>query len=320
MPFLTNETVFALEKRPERLIVLGGGPMGVELAQAFRRLGSQVVLIQSGRLLPREDAEMAGFARRALLADGVELVEQAHVVRLAGVEGALAATLADGRVVEGSHLLIAAGRRPNVEALNLAAAGIAPDARGVPVNAKLKTANRRVYAIGDCASGAADGARSTHSANWHAGLVIRSALFRLPGKLAGPPLPNVVYADPEIASVGLSEEQAAAEGRKVSVLRWPFAENDRARAERAEEGLVKLVIDAKGRILGASVAGRGAGELIAPWAFAVAKGWRVRDMAGIVLPYPTLSEVSKRAAMSHFAPLAGKPWIRRILALLRTFG
>ncbi len=180
VPFLTNETVFALEKRPERLIVLGGGPMGVELAQAFRRLGSQVVLIQSGRLLPREDAEMAGFARRALLADGVELVEQAHVVRLAGVEGALAATLADGRVVEGSHLLIAAGRRPNVEALNLAAAGIAPDARGVPVNAKLKTANRRVYAIGDCASGAADGARSTHSANWHAGLVIRSALFRLP--------------------------------------------------------------------------------------------------------------------------------------------
>jgi pyruvate/2-oxoglutarate dehydrogenase complex dihydrolipoamide dehydrogenase (E3) component len=320
VPFLTNETVFDLTRRPERLLVLGGGPIGVELGQAFRRLGSEVTLVQSGRLLPREDAEIAGFARRSLLADGVSLREGAKVVAVSGVEGAITATLDDGSTLAVTHLLVAAGRAANVASLNLTAAGVTATPRGIPVNAKLKTSNRRVYAIGDCAVGATDGLQFTHVANYHAGIVIRSALFRLPAKVSNAAIPRVTYCDPEIASVGLSEDAARAAGRPVQVLRWPFAENDRAQAERATEGVVKITIDKRGAILGASIAGKSAGDLLIPWLMAVQKGWKVKDMAGFVFPYPTLSEISKRAAVSHFAPLAGKPWIRRILGFLRTFG
>ncbi len=320
VPHLTNETVFDLDKRPERLIVLGGGPIGLELGQAFRRLGSEVVIVQSGRILPREDAEIAGFARRALLADGVELHENAKVTALSGKAGAITATLSDGRSVSGTHLLIAAGRTANIGSLNLAAGGITPAPKGIPVNAKLKTVNRRVYAIGDAAIGATEGLQFTHVANYHAGLVIRSALFRFGGRISNGAIPRVTYCEPEIASVGLTEDAARAAGQPVQVLRWPFAENDRAKAERAADGLIKLMIDRKGRILGASIAGKSAGELIIPWVMAVQKGWGVRDMAGFVFPYPTLSEVSKRAAITHFAPLAARPSIRRIIGFLRKLG
>jgi pyruvate/2-oxoglutarate dehydrogenase complex dihydrolipoamide dehydrogenase (E3) component len=292
----------------------------VELGQAFQRLGSQVTIVQSGAILPREDAEIAGFARRSLLADGVTLRERAKIVRLTGREGAIVATLEDGSTIEATHLLVAAGRTPSTESLNLPAAGIEAGPRGIPVDGRLKTSNRRVYAIGDCATGATDSLQFTHAANYHAGIVIRSALFRLPAKIDNTAMPRVTYCEPEIASVGLTESALRAAGREVRVLRWPFAENDRAQAERATEGLVKLLVDAKGTILGASIAGHGAGDLLTPWVIAVQKNWRVRDMAGFVFPYPTFSEVSKRAAVSHFAPMAGKPWIRRILGFLRMFG
>jgi pyruvate/2-oxoglutarate dehydrogenase complex dihydrolipoamide dehydrogenase (E3) component len=320
VPYLTNETVFELTKRPDRLLVLGGGPIGVELGQAFRRLGSEVTIVQSGRLLPREDAEIAGFVRRSLQADGVDLREGVKVVKLADKEGALVATLDTGVTVTATHLLIATGRAANVASLNLAAAGIIPNERGIPVNQKLKTSNGRVYAIGDCAVGATDGLQFTHVANYHAGLVIRSALFRIGAKVSNKAIPRVTYCDPEIASVGLTEDVARASGIAVQVLRWPFAENDRAQAERATAGVVKLTIGKKGTILGASIAGKSAGDLLIPWVMAIQKGWGVKDMAGFVFPYPTLSEASKRAAMSHFAPLAAKPWIRRIIGFLRKLG
>lgn len=320
VPFLTNESVFDETTRPDHLLVLGGGPIGVELGQAFRRLGSAVTLLQAGRILPREDEEAANFVARALLADGVDLRENVKVIRVEGEPGKLRAVLDNGAVVVGSHLLVAAGRAPNTEALNLSAAGVAHDGSGIPVNARLKTSNSRIYAIGDCASGATGSLQFTHVANYHAGIVIRSALFRLPAKISNLAIPRVTYCDPEIASVGLSEEAARKTGKPIQVLRWPFAENDRAQAERAPAGLVKIVTDKKGRILGATLAGKHAGELLMPWIIAVQKGWSVQDMVGFVFPYPTLSEVSKRAALTHFAPLAGKPWIRRILGFLRKLG
>ncbi|MFN3673997.1 MAG: dihydrolipoyl dehydrogenase family protein [Bosea sp. (in: a-proteobacteria)] len=320
LPYLTNETVFELTQLPERLIVLGGGAVGVELAQAMARLGSRVTLVEARSLLSREDAEAAGLVRRALLREGVSVHEQARVLRVEPMRGGLRLVLEGEIAIEGTHLLVAAGRTPNVEALDLELAGIASDAKGVIVDKGLRTANRRVFAIGDCASGQAGGMQFTHVANYHAGLVLRSALFRLPVRVKTAAIPRVTYCHPEVASVGLSEEEARRKAGKVTLLRWPYAENDRAQAERLTEGFVKLVTGAKGRILGVTIVGAAAGELIVPWCMAVQKGLAVKDMAGLVFPYPTLSEVSKRAAVSFYAPLAAKPGIRKLIGFLRRFG
>jgi pyruvate/2-oxoglutarate dehydrogenase complex dihydrolipoamide dehydrogenase (E3) component len=320
---LTNETIFGLTRRPDRLLVLGGGPIGVELAQAMRRLGSEVVIIERESLLPREDREAAAVLRRTLQAEGVTLLEQAHVTSARQTGNRIRLVLGEGdgaTTVDGSHLLVAAGRQPNIGALALAAAGIASDARGITVNKGLRTSNRRVFAIGDCASGVSDQSRFTHTANYHAGLVIRSILFRLPVKVQMQAIPRVTYCDPEIASTGLSEDEAVKSGQAIRVLRWPFAENDRARTEHRVEGLVKLIASPKGRILGVTIAGAHAGELIVPWCMAIQKNYAVKDMAELVFPYPTFAEATRRAAMSFYAPLASSPGLRRIVSFLRKFG
>jgi pyruvate/2-oxoglutarate dehydrogenase complex dihydrolipoamide dehydrogenase (E3) component len=325
VPHLTNESVFDLTRLPERLVVLGGGPIGVELAQAFARLGSAVTIVEAQSLLSRDDPEAAAIVRRALLRDGVTLHEQAKALRAEAIRGGVRLVLAGAEggpdvMVEGTHLLVAAGRTPNIEALDLELAGVRNDARGVIVDKGLRTANRRIFAIGDCASGQAGGLQFTHVANYHAGLVLRSALFRLPVKADANAIPRVTYCHPELASIGLSEAKAREAGGALTVLRWPYAENDRAQAEHETQGFVKLVADRKGRILGASIVGAAAGDLIVPWALAVQKGMTVKDMAGLVFPYPTLSEVSKRVAVSFYAPLTAKPAIRRLIGFLRRFG
>ncbi len=324
VPYLTNETVFDLTRKPEHLIVVGGGPVGVELAQAHRRLGSRVTLIESSTILAREDDEGVGFVRRALLAEGVTLLEGATALKVmksgkAGVE--LVVLAADGeRSVIGSHLLIAAGRRPVLDQLGLDAARIASDAQGIVVDRGLRSSNRRVYAIGDCAGGAAGDARFTHVANYHAGLVIRSALFRLRARVEPRILPRVTYCAPEMACVGLGEIEARAAHRTVQTLRWPFAENDRAKATGESGGMIKVTADAKGRILGAMIVGAHAGELITPWTLAISQGLKLADIAGTVMPYPTLSEVSRRVTITSFAPLTIRPAVRRVIRLLRIFG
>lgn len=324
LPFLTNETVFDLTRRPARLLVLGGGPVGVELAQAHRRFGAEVTLVEAARLLPREDPEAADMARRALLADGVALHEGAKVLRAepGGQDGValVLETDAGEQTIAGSHLLLAAGRRAVVDDLGLDAAGIRTDEAGIVVDRGLRTSNRRVYAIGDCASGAAGALRFTHVANHHAGLVLRNALFRLPVRVDRAAIPRVTFCDPEIAAVGLGEAEARARHAGVQTLRWPFAENDRAQAERRGEGFVKIVADRRGRVLGATIAGPNAGELVAPWTIAVERRLKLSDMAGFVMPYPTLSEASRRVAVSAFAPLTQKPLLRRLIGFLRRFG
>lgn len=316
---LTTDTFFDLTRRPERLLVLGGGPTGVEIAQSMRRLGCEVTLIEAGRLLPREDAEAAAVLRRTLLAEGVTVLEQATVLR-AEQNGARVRLLLDGAQeegVSGTHLLVATGRRPNIEGLDLAVAGITVDDGGIRVNRSLRTSNSRVFAIGDCVAG---GPRQTHAASHQAGLVIRSALFRLSSAFDTDLVPRVVFCDPEIATVGLAEDQARAKGHDIRILRWPFSENDRARTERRTAGLVKLVVTRKGRILGIMIAGPHAGELIAPWCLALQKGLHVKDMAGAMLPYPTYGEAARRAAMSFYTPMVRRPGLRRLIRLLRIFG
>lgn len=324
-PFLTNETIFSQTKRPDRLLVLGGGPIGVELAQAMARLGSAVTIVEAQTLLSRDDPEAAGLVRRALLAEGVALHENARVLRVEPGRGKVRLVLegrdgAAAQSVEGTHLLVAAGRKPNIEDLDLDLAGVASDNKGVIVGKGLRTANRRIFAIGDCAGGKAGGMQFTHVANYHAGLVVRSALFRLPVKVDLGAVPRVTYCHPELASAGLSEAQARENGEDIRILRWPFSENDRAQAERATDGFVKLVTNAKGRILGVTIVGERAGDLLVPWCMALQKRMGVKDMAGLVFPYPTVSEASKRAAVSFYAPLAAKPGIRRLIGFLRRFG
>jgi pyruvate/2-oxoglutarate dehydrogenase complex dihydrolipoamide dehydrogenase (E3) component len=218
--------------------------------------------------------------------------------------------------IEASHLLIATGRRASVDGLGLDAAGIKHDAKGIVVDKGLRTTNARIYAIGD----AAGGPQFTHAANYHAGLVIRNALFRLPVKVDDDLIPRVTFTDPELAHVGLTETQARDRGHTIRILRWPFLENDRAQTEREVGGHIKIVTNRTGRILGATIVGANAGELIATWALAISQRHNIRAMAGLVLPYPTLAEIGKRAAMSYFTPGLTSPWVRRIIALLRLFG
>jgi pyruvate/2-oxoglutarate dehydrogenase complex dihydrolipoamide dehydrogenase (E3) component len=317
-PYLTNETLFALEALPQRLIVLGGGPIGIEMAQAFRRLGAAVTVVEAAQILSREDPEAAEVVRAALRGDGVDLREGAAVTRADSTPEGVALTLEGGETVTGSHLLVATGRRPALDRLDLTAAGIETNARGIVVDAGLRSvSNRRVYAVGDVAGGA----QFTHVAGYHAGIVIRSALFRLPARARIDHIPRVTYTDPELAQIGPTEAEARAADPRVSTVRTSFAENDRARAERRTEGFVKAVLDRRGRVIGATVVGAGAGEQIGVWALAVSERLKIGAVAGIVAPYPTRGEAAKRAAGAHFTlRLFENPMLKRIVRLLARLG
>jgi pyruvate/2-oxoglutarate dehydrogenase complex dihydrolipoamide dehydrogenase (E3) component len=319
VPYLTNETVFDLATRPEHLIVIGGGPIGLELAQAFRRLGAAVTVLEAAAPLAREDPECAQVVLDALTREGVDIRSPVALARVEAAGAKVNVVLRDGdgeRTITGSHLLVATGRTANTGGLGLEQAGITCDRRGIAVDSGLKTTNKRVYAIGDVAGHG----QFTHLANYQAGLVIRNALFRLPAAMNEDIVPRVTFTDPELAQVGLTEGEAKARGGPIRVLRWPYHENDRAQAERATIGHIKVVTDRRGRVLGATIVGAGAGELIATWALITTKRSNIRTLLGIIIPYPTLAETGKRAAMTYFTAGLTSVWVRRIIALLRRFG
>ena len=318
-PHLTNETVFDLTTCPEHLIIVGAGPIGLELAQAFRRLGAAVTVLEAAQPLAHEDAECAGVVLAAIAREGVDLRSGVTVVRVEGNGAKVKVIVRDGdaeQTIEGSHLLVATGRRANTEGLGLEQAGIKHNGDGIAVNKRLKTANRRVYAIGDVAGMG----QFTHLANYHAGLVIRNALFRLRAEVNDDLVPRVTFTDPELAQVGLTEVAARERRHRIRVLRWPYHENDRAQAERETHGHIKVVTDAKGGILGATIVGAAAGELITAWTLAISEGLNIRAFTGIIVPYPTLAEIGKRAAITYFIPGLTNGWVRRIIGLLRRFG
>jgi pyruvate/2-oxoglutarate dehydrogenase complex dihydrolipoamide dehydrogenase (E3) component len=318
--YLTNETIFDLKERPEHLIIIGAGSVGVEMAQAFRRLGSSVTVLEAGQPLASDDPECAAILLDCLEREGVIIRSGVKVIGIARAGRVVTATIeAVGaeQTITGSHLLIAAGRRPTIDDLNLDAAGIHHDRSGIVVNRKLKTTNRRVYAIGDCAAGHL---RSTQAANYHAGLVIRNALFRLPVKADDCGVPWAIYTEPELAHTGLTEPQAQKRRMHIRVARWPYSDNDRAQTERNTRGHIKVITTRKGKIVGATIVGAQAGELIAMWTLAIARGLNIRALTNIVLPYPTLSEVGKRAAVDYFTRGLTSAWVRRIIAWMRIFG
>ncbi len=321
VPFFTNETIFDNEVLPEHLIVIGGGPIGMEMSQAHRRLGAKVTTLEGGTALGKDDPELTAIVKRRLVEEGIDLRENAMVQRIEKSDSGVRVVFEkDGREqkVEGSHLLLAVGRAANVNGLELEKAGIGYSRRGITVDERLRTTNKKVFAIGDVSGGL----QFTHVAGYHAGIVIRNALFKLPAKADHSAVPWVTYTDPEMAHVGLTEAQARdAHGDKARVLHWGFDENDRAQAERRTEGLIKVMTNPKGVVIGASIVGAGAGDLLAPWILAVGQKQKIGTMAQFIAPYPTMTEVSKRAAGSYYTGTLYSPRTRFVVRLLmRLFG
>lgn len=319
VPALTNETLFGAPLAPEHLLILGAGPVGVEMAQAWRRLGASVTLIEQAHFLPNTDPELAGVVRAALEADGVKVVERASVTSAqSGREGiTLEGSAADTAFsASGSHLLLATGRAPVIEGLGLEAAGVAVGERGIRVDGHMRTSNRRIYAAGDVTGPA----RLTHMASYQAGIVLRHALFRLPAKARYDRTPQVIYTDPEFASVGLRESEARARGLRINILRASFAENDRAIIEGRGDGHIKVITNRSGRVLGAGIVGARAGELIQTWSLALDRGLSVKTVAGLIAPYPSYGELNVAAARSYFAPKLFSARTRGLVRFLRRLG
>ncbi|MDA5556455.1 dihydrolipoyl dehydrogenase family protein [Shimia sp. MMG029] len=314
VPYLTNETLFDLTETPEHLLIIGGGPIGMEMAQAHQRLGIQVTVIEGAKALGRDDPEMAAIVLDNLRAEGVEIAEDALAKQISGQAGAITVETQDGRSFTGSHLLVAVGRKANVDRLNLAAAGIETTKTGIKVDASLKTTNRKVYAIGDVAGGA----QFTHVAGYHAGVIIRSALFGLPAKARTDHIPYATYTEPELAQIGPTEAEARAlYGDKLTVARFEIDHNDRLIAERKAKGLIKAMV-VKGRPVGVSIAGPQAGELINLWALVIANKLKMSAVAGMVSPYPTVGEINKRVAGAYFSPqLFDNPKVKRVVGFVQ---
>lgn len=316
----TNETIFYAEALPKHLIVIGGGPIGIELAQAHRQLGCEVTVLEAAKIMPKDDPELVAVVRKALDRDGLVIREGIKIARVEKSSDGITVVL-DGEQgeerIDGSHLLVATGRRANVGDLHLEAANIAYSPKGIDVDSRLRTSNKKVFAIGDVAGGL----QFTHVAGYHAGVVIKNALFRLPAKADHSAVPWVTYTAPELAQVGLTEEQAREHYRgNFNVLRWPFHENDRAQAEGETDGLVKAITTKKGVILGAGITGPMAGELIQTWVLAMSQKIKIGGLATMIAPYPTLGEVSKRAAGSYYTPSLFSERTRKIVEFLSRFG
>ncbi len=317
--YLTNETLFDLKSLPQHLVIIGAGPVGLEMAQAHRRLGATVTVVDAGRALAKEDPELASIVLDRLRGEGIDIFEHSRVLsaeKTATGQRLRCETQTGPVTIDGSALLVATGKKGNTSGLGLDAAGIAVTATGIAVDRSLRTQNRRVYAIGDVAGGL----QFTHAANYHASLVLREILFRLPARKNRDIVPRATFTDPEIASVGLGEEEARARYGKIEVLRWPYAENDRAQAERNTAGLIKLITGRRGRVLGASIAGAGAAEMITLWSVIISNGQGLSHMRNAIVPYPTMTEIGKRAVIAYYTPLTRTPFVRAIIRLLRRFG
>jgi pyruvate/2-oxoglutarate dehydrogenase complex dihydrolipoamide dehydrogenase (E3) component len=319
VPYLTNETVFALREQVPSLVVVGSGPIGSELAQAFRRLGSEVTVVDMApNTLPREDPDLAAVVHRQLVAEGIRFHFDTTIAGVGGTAGAIDVTVRgkDGaeKTLRATHLLLAAGRRLNTEGLGLDAAGVAMDRGRIVVDDRLRTSQPHIRVVGDIAGGY----QFTHLAEHHAGVVLRQAIFKLFWTKPSDVLPWCTYTDPELARVGLSETDAKARNIDHRVYRFSFDEIDRARAEGETEGFAKILTNPKGKLLGAAIVGPHAGELIAEYGLALAKGMSAKDISGVIHAYPTLASISRRAAdqrlKESLTPTA-KAWIQRIFRL-----
>jgi pyruvate/2-oxoglutarate dehydrogenase complex dihydrolipoamide dehydrogenase (E3) component len=314
--YLTPATIFDLLVCPKHLVVIGATATGLELAQAYRRLGAEVTVLDAGQPLADFDEECAAIVLEQLEREGVSLRSGVPITRIKAARTKIHVSIAGESAeekIEASHLLLTAGRAPNVAELDLAAAGIVSDSGGIVVDRHLKTSNQKVYAIGDVVRGYS----AAHVARKHAELVIRHALFRMPFKLNDNEIPRTAFTQPELAQVGLTEAQARKSGKVFRVLRWPYGENDRAQAEGETIGHVKVVTSKKGKILGAAIVGAQASELITAWTLAIGAEINISAFAGLAMPSPTFSEIGKQAAATYRPSGLAPTGIRRIMAALR---
>jgi len=321
-PYLTNETIFTIDEQPKHLLVIGAGPIGLELGQAFSRLGTKVEIVDIAPPLGRSEPEHADVLVKALEAEGVIFHAPVKTKKIRKTKTGVAIDLEDGTVLKGSHLLVAAGRAPSVNGLELETAGIKYDRRGIEVSDSLRTSNKRVYAAGDVAKGMGG---LTHAAGFHAGQLIRNFYFSPPfmgdrlGKANTVRMPAAIYAEPELASIGMTEAQAKEAGHDVRCVTWDFEENDRAIAERDNHGGVKIVATKKGKILGGSIVGDGAGEIIHLLSVAMTNNIKISGLAQIISPYPTRSEAVKRAASSWYTDALFSDRTRKLAGFLTKF-
>lgn len=310
-PFLTNESLFDLDRLPEHLVILGGGPIGCEMAQAFCRLGSKVTVVESGRPLGRDDAEAAELVTESMRREGVTFLLGARANGAAVQGDSVRLTLDDGTSVDGSHLLIATGRNANVDSLDLDAAGVRHGKNGIEVDERRRTSSRNIFAIGDCR----DGPRFTHVAGYEGSQVVLQIATGFPAKVDWSALPHATYTDPELAQIGLTEDQARKQHSDIEVTREGFADNDRAVTEGDTRGFIK-VMRRSGKVLGVTIAGRNAGELLLPWAQIITGKASSFALGSAIIAYPTRSEISKAAAFSAWEPRVFSRWPKRWAKLL----
>ena len=290
--YFTNESFFENRNRPDHLIVIGGGPIGVEMAQAHAQLGITTTLIERFEILPREITETREILRTKLLRDGVRVFENCDVSSIKENGAIKSITLGDGQMIQGSHILVATGRRANIKGLNLSAAGIEATNVGIKVDDNLRTTNRAVYAIGDVIGQE----QFTHVAGYHASLIVRSALFGLPAKVRKDHIPRVTYCDPEVASVGDISDDAGFESYRVT-----YDGLDRAIAGGHTDGFAQIWVK-NGRVRGATIVGAQAGELIHFWSLVIAQNLKLSKASSMITPYPTLSDINKKLIGAYFTP------------------
>jgi pyruvate/2-oxoglutarate dehydrogenase complex dihydrolipoamide dehydrogenase (E3) component len=316
VPYLTNETIFNLHEQPKRLIVVGGGPIGCEMAQAHAQLGTPVTQLVVGSILPKDDPDCVEYVRKSLLNDNIKLDEFIDSISRIEKQGADITVHYEiggkAHAVTGSHLLMATGRKANIDKLGLEKAKVKTDERSIMVNKTLRSSNRRIFAIGDVAGGF----QFTHVAAYHAGIVIRNTLFKLSAKVDSRAIPWVTYTQPEMAHVGMSKKEALECFKKPHIIEMKFDKNDRAQTERQTEGKIQVITKSNGIVVGCDIVGAHAGELLLPWVMAVQHKMHIGKVATSIAPYPTLSEISKRVAGNYYTPSLFSKKTRFIVKLL----
>jgi len=319
VPYWTNETAFSQTELPGHLLILGGGPVGVEMGQAFRRLGSDVTIVEYGeQVLGPEDPDIASILRGRLEAEGVKVLTGTKALKVAKVDSSILLRVGPSKgegepwTLEGDVLLVAAGRNANVEGLDLPAAGVAFSPRGIPADRRMRTNVPHIYSCGDV-----NGVFPfTHVAGYEAGVALSNAVLRLPRKADYAKVPWCTYTDPEVASIGLNEKRAKTAGVEYRTLEASFRDVDRALAEGEPGGKIKVLISPSGALLGCQIAGQHAGELIHEWVAAINGGVKLSTLAGAIHAYPTLAEISKKAAGSYYSEKLFGDRTKKILRFL----
>lgn len=317
VPYLTNREIFYLDKLPESLIVLGGGPIAIEMAQAFCRLGSKVTVLQRNiQILSKEDRDMADTVMKAMEEEGVVFQLGCKLIRAKDLGKTRRVTIENsaGKTldIEGAEILVALGRSVNVENLGLDKIDVKFDRKGILVDRRLRTSQPHIYAAGDVIGGY----QFTHAAGYEGGIVVSNAIFHLPRKTDYTWMPWCTYTGPELASIGMNEKMATAAGLEYRTWTENFADNDRSLAEGEEAGKVKLLLNRKGKPLGVQILGLHAGELLGEWVAALNGGLKLSSLAGAVHPYPTLAEINKRVVGSTYSEKIFSDRVRKILKFL----